>query len=228
LRLVLDLSRRVRSGHVAFLFLPVALVGVLVLIACGCVCFLSRLRGYCGARSSFPRVKWRRRRIGGSWRAGADSTCPDPSPGRGERFAAVNKDPLAAKRLMFDYGTKGSDNSRMTGRRNSNTTKLQSARAGVVTAARSILSGELGVVAGARQLASLRFDVGAEHDPDFIFFVGVDSETDHLPLGNVRSHWKPDVLSAKDAVLTAYEAKVHERAFEVCRSLIQKYETRDA
>ncbi len=54
----------------------------------------------------------------------------------------------------------------------------------IVAAARSILSGELSVVAGARQLATWRFDVGAEHDSDFTFFVGVDSETDHLPVGD--------------------------------------------
>jgi len=95
----------------------------------------------------------------------------------------------------------------------------------IVAAAQSILSGELGIVAGARQLARLRFDVGAEHDADFIFFVGVDSETDHLPVGAVRSHWSSNALKMKDEELLAYEASVRERAFEVCRSLIRKYET---
>ena len=58
------------------------------------------------------------------------------------------------------------------------------ASAKIVATAQRILSGELGIVAGALQLSGLRFDVGAEHDADFIFFVGVDSETDHLPVGD--------------------------------------------
>jgi hypothetical protein len=98
------------------------------------------------------------------------------------------------------------------------------ASAKIVAAARGILSGELGIVAGARQLATLRFDVGTEDDSDFIFFVGVDSETDDLPLGDVRSRWNPDALKAKDAELAAYESKVRERALEICRRLLRKYE----
>jgi hypothetical protein len=102
------------------------------------------------------------------------------------------------------------------------------ASAKILIAAQRILSGDLGIVAGARQLAPLRFDVGAEHDSDLIFFVGVDSETDHLPVGEARQHWKPDALPAKDRELSAYEASVRDRALEVCRSLIQKYEIRGA
>jgi len=102
------------------------------------------------------------------------------------------------------------------------------ASAKIVATAQRILSGELGIVAGARQLSGLRFDVGAEHDSDFIFFVGVDSETDHLPVGDTRSHWSSDVLKAKDEALQSFEASVRERALEACRSLIQKHETHDA
>src|SRR6266700_1283679 len=102
------------------------------------------------------------------------------------------------------------------------------ASAKIVATAQHILSGQLGIVAGARQLSGLRFDVGAEHDSDFIFFVGVDSETDNLPVGNVRSRWSSDALKTKDEELQVYQASVRERAFEVCRSLIQKYEIHDS
>ena len=66
------------------------------------------------------------------------------------------------------------------------------ASAKIVETAQRILSGNLGIVAGARQLSGLGFDVGAEHDSDFIFFVGIDSETDHLPVGEVRSRWNAE------------------------------------
>lgn len=97
----------------------------------------------------------------------------------------------------------------------------------IVVVARQILSGELGLVAGARRLSCLRFDVDAKHDPDFAFFVGVDSETDHLPLEEVRSRWSSDALKVKDEELQRYETTVRGRALEVCQHLIGKYETHD-
>lgn len=97
----------------------------------------------------------------------------------------------------------------------------------IVAFAQSVLSGELGIIAGARQINGLRFDVGAEHDPDFIFFVGLDSETDHLPIGEGRKHWNPDALCEKDAEVARCEALYRDKAFEACRNLILKYESHE-
>lgn len=104
----------------------------------------------------------------------------------------------------------------------------QRASAQIVALAKSILCGEVGVVAGARQLAAWRFEVDAEQDPDFVFFVGVNSETDHLPVGEVRRHWSSVALRAKDEELGRFEASTRERAFQVCQSLIRKYEPHTA
>lgn len=94
----------------------------------------------------------------------------------------------------------------------------------IVAIAKSIISGDLGIVAGARQLAGWRFDVDAENDSDFLFFLAVDSETDDLPVGEVRSRWNPEALKAKDAELQKFETSVRNRAIEACHSLIRKYE----
>jgi hypothetical protein len=101
---------------------------------------------------------------------------------------------------------------------------LRSVSRKIVAAAQGILSGKLGVIAGARQLCGLGHQVGADRDPDFIIFIGIDSESDDLPIGEARQHWNPEALRAKDAELANYEARVRERAFEACRSLIQKYD----
>jgi hypothetical protein len=95
----------------------------------------------------------------------------------------------------------------------------------IVALAQGVLAGEFGIVAASRQLAAWRFDVGAERDRDFAFFIAVDSETDHLPVDEVRQHWSPDALRAKDDELRNFEASVRDEAFRVCRSLIQRYET---
>jgi hypothetical protein len=91
--------------------------------------------------------------------------------------------------------------------------------------AQSILAGEVGIIAASRQFAAWRLDVGAEDDPDFLFFVALDSETDHLPVGDLRKHWSADALRAKDDELEKFEASARDEALVVCRSLIQKYES---
>ena len=95
----------------------------------------------------------------------------------------------------------------------------------IVSIAKGLLSGELGIVAGARQLATWRFHVGADNDPDFTFFVGVASETDDIPIGDVRTRWNPEALKAKDAELQNFEASVRDKALQACQRLIRRYET---
>jgi len=68
----------------------------------------------------------------------------------------------------------------------------------MVRVAQGILDGSIGIVAGARQLTRLRFNSRAENDSDILIFVGIDSETDHLPLGEVRRLWNAEALKIKD------------------------------
>jgi len=62
-------------------------------------------------------------------------------------------------------------------------------------------------------------------DADFLFFVGVESQTDHLAVGDVRRHWSPDALRLKDDELNEFEAQVRARSLEVCKKLIERYES---
>jgi hypothetical protein len=101
---------------------------------------------------------------------------------------------------------------------------VEEQRREMIRVARRILDGTVGIVAGARQLTRLRFPSRTENDSDILVFIGIDSESDHLPIGDVRQHWNPDALLVKDAELTDYEARVRERAFEACRNLIEKYD----
>jgi hypothetical protein len=80
-------------------------------------------------------------------------------------------------------------------------------------------------VEGARRLSGLEHRLAAEHDPDFTFFIGVDSETDHLPLGDVRQHWAADALRKKDEELSSLEGFFRADALCACRNLILKLGT---
>ena len=60
----------------------------------------------------------------------------------------------------------------------------------VVSVATDMLSGRLSFLEGARLLSHLRVALRLPvDDPDFLPFVATDSETDHLPLGDVRRFW---------------------------------------
>jgi hypothetical protein len=104
-----------------------------------------------------------------------------------------------------------------------NQTDVPQARSEVVLIAQRVLSGGCGIVEGARQLSGLAHRLAAEHDPDFTFFIGVDSETDHLPLGDVRQRWAEDALRNKDEELRSLEGFFRADALNACQSLILKF-----
>jgi hypothetical protein len=76
---------------------------------------------------------------------------------------------------------------------------VATARKRTLAIVREILSDQRDVLLGARELSALRFAVGVpEDDPDFLCFVGIESETDALPLGAARSTWSQEALAGKD------------------------------
>jgi hypothetical protein len=93
----------------------------------------------------------------------------------------------------------------------------------VVDISRRILDGKLNVTEGARLLAGLRFRVRAEDDSDFLVFVGIDSQTDHFPLGDVRARWNPAALARYDAERQSAESDFRQSAEKACRRLIRKF-----
>ncbi|HXD01538.1 MAG TPA: hypothetical protein VN048_19540 [Verrucomicrobiae bacterium] len=101
---------------------------------------------------------------------------------------------------------------------------MEDRRREMVRVAREILNGRIGIVAGARQMTGLRFPSKLEKDEAMLVFVGIDSESDHLPLGDVRRHWDEEVLKTKDEELRRFELSMKEQAFRACENLIAKYD----
>ena len=93
----------------------------------------------------------------------------------------------------------------------------------MVCVARGMLNGAIGIVAGAREIARMQFVSTTQYDRDVLVFVGIASESDHLPLGEIRQQWAPEALRVKDEELQSYEARVRERAFRACEGLIARY-----
>ncbi|MEI9961063.1 MAG: hypothetical protein WDM76_07975 [Limisphaerales bacterium] len=73
-----------------------------------------------------------------------------------------------------------------------------------------------------RILSKQPFNKGFEDDPDIITFVAIDSSTDHLPIGEIRKLWNPEVLMQKDKEIAECENFYRAQAREACERLIKK------
>ena len=101
---------------------------------------------------------------------------------------------------------------------------VESTRRKVVETAQAMLDGQLGFLVGSRRLAALRHEVDvAGSDADFLIFVGIDSETDALPLGEVRQHWSPEALAKLEAEIQNAENWATEVGRDACKSLIARF-----
>jgi hypothetical protein len=103
-------------------------------------------------------------------------------------------------------------------------------RGKIIAICNAILNEEIGVIAGSRILNRLEFEllhhqVGQfDRDEDFRPFVGIDSETDHLPVDRERANWSADALERKDKQIAESEARYRESAFAACRTLIARFD----
>lgn len=100
-------------------------------------------------------------------------------------------------------------------------------RGKIVAVCEMVLREQIGVIAGSRQLVSLGSALCGEHDEDFIPFLAVDSETDHLPVDGERRNWSIESLERKDKEISDYEASARSEVFESCRKLISTFGFKD-
>jgi hypothetical protein len=101
----------------------------------------------------------------------------------------------------------------------------EKAKSQILHVAKKLLIGEMGVIAGSRLLSSLRHSVDGEIAEALLIFAGIDSESDTLPIGEVRQHWRADALEIKDLEIAEYESACREDALEAAIRLIYLIET---
>jgi len=102
--------------------------------------------------------------------------------------------------------------------------EVQTARARAAELASRVLAGLESPLVAARELCRLRFSVGLpEDDRDFLTFVGVDSDTDALPVGPARVHWAPEALVAKEDEIARAEKWALQFAGEAFKSIVQRF-----
>ena len=77
---------------------------------------------------------------------------------------------------------------------------------------------------GARRIASLRFEIeGCERDQDYVVFVVIDSETDHIPKTAARSLCTQSWLEKCDAELRDIGVFYERQIKDACNNLIARF-----
>lgn len=101
---------------------------------------------------------------------------------------------------------------------------MNAKRSEVANTARMILDRQINLVEGAWRLSALRHDVSRkDFDDDFMLFVAIASETDHIPVGEVRKQYSPDALRKAEAEIAEAEKLYHAQAEVACEKLIARF-----
>lgn len=99
---------------------------------------------------------------------------------------------------------------------------VQRKRSGEI--ARGMLDGSIQYLEGAVELASLAFEVGLpEDDEDFVKFIGVSSEVDHLPVGEQRQYWSREALVRHEPEILQMTDWAKKFSLAACRSIAERF-----
>ncbi len=91
--------------------------------------------------------------------------------------------------------------------------------------AEAVLAGELGIIEGSITLAAYAHEVVPDSrvDPDFVVFVVIASETDHLPFGRVRDLWSATALARADTEIEAITLRRRAGVRQACENVIARF-----
>jgi hypothetical protein len=93
--------------------------------------------------------------------------------------------------------------------------------------AREMLRGDVSFIEGSRRINRLRSSAGLlQLDADIVPFIGIDSETDALPIGDERQHWAPDALIRLQPAIDRAEKWAKTIGTTACERLIDRFGTR--
>jgi hypothetical protein len=84
----------------------------------------------------------------------------------------------------------------------------------------ALLSERISLTEGCRRVSRLASDLDQRSNKLFLPFVGVDSETDRFPLGEVRTRWSPEALVREDQERARIEDHYRSFVANACTALL--------
>ena len=85
--------------------------------------------------------------------------------------------------------------------------------------AKAVLDGRTTILEAVRELVSLAHTDAIATEADRTLIIVIESETDSLPIGEVRKLWAPDALQAKEPEIERAEALWKTEFLEACKRI---------
>lgn len=109
-----------------------------------------------------------------------------------------------------------------------NESEILAARRAIFAAARDMLAGELSYIEGARKIIAAKVTSRLDQrDVNLLPFVGIESDTEALPLGDMRVHWQASAIEALQPKIAEMEAWARELGEPHCRKLVERFSSGD-
>ena len=87
--------------------------------------------------------------------------------------------------------------------------------------ASDVLDGKVDIISGCRKVLSYRSRIRGVSDEAWDVLTAIASETDDIPVGDVRDRWDPGALAMKDADAAAYIERVRPAAREAFGEIVR-------
>jgi hypothetical protein len=101
---------------------------------------------------------------------------------------------------------------------------MAAVRSEVANTARALGSHDLPFLEGVRRLAALRLEVSRDHDDqDFMLFVAIGSQADHIPNAEARALCAESWLGECDKVTRELEHFYEQQVAAACKQLIERF-----
>jgi hypothetical protein len=84
-----------------------------------------------------------------------------------------------------------------------------------------VLDGRTTVLEAVRELVYLEHTDAISNEDDRKLIIGIESETDHLPVGEVRKLWAASALQEKDAEIASAKAFWKTEFLEACERIVR-------
>jgi hypothetical protein len=85
--------------------------------------------------------------------------------------------------------------------------------------AQRALDGSSTMLEAVRELVPLAHTDAIANEADRLLIIGIDSETDHLPVGAVRKLWASDALLTKETEIARAEANWKAEFLDACKRI---------
>ena len=109
--------------------------------------------------------------------------------------------------------------------RQSHESYIETCRAEAVNLAKALLADTADFLESVRKLSSLRHELCENsNDEDFMLFLVIDSDTDHLPAGETRAFCSPEWLRKADAELQLVVSCHKAELVAACNRLIERFD----